>query len=348
MGAASNNISWQSYQQIKAMPEVAWTIPYSLGDGHRGFRVVATDQNFDEHYRFRRDQRVDFDSGGPAVGIWDVVIGSEVQKKLGYALGQSVILSHGVTRTEGIQKHDDKPFHVVGILKPTGTALDQSLYVTLYGMEAIHIDWQSGAAPRKGAEVSAQDIRKEDIQIDAITSFFVRTKSRISTLGLQRAINQFEPEPLLAVIPGVTLSELWRGLSQIDSILKGISALVLLVGLAAMASTILAGLNERRREMAILRSLGAQPQHLALLFIFESGFLTLTGIGLGITLQAVGFSVFAEWMDRQYGFYLSGPAFGPRDLIYLCIILVSGLAMGAVPALRASRLALKDGLAVRN
>ncbi len=110
MGSASNNISMKSYQDIQKNPAVEWTIPYSLGDGHRGFRVVATDQNFYEHYRFRGQEKVEFVSGAPALGIWDVVIGSDVQKKLNYNMGDAVVVAHGVTRSEGIQLHDDKPF----------------------------------------------------------------------------------------------------------------------------------------------------------------------------------------------------------------------------------------------
>ena len=140
MGSATNNISWESYEHIKQNEAVDWTIPYSLGDGHRGFRVVATDENFYEHYRFRGDQKVQFLEGGPAVDIWDVVIGSDVAARLHYRLGQKLVIAHGVTRGEGIQMHDDKPFHVTGIMKPTGTALDQSLYISLFGMEAIHMD----------------------------------------------------------------------------------------------------------------------------------------------------------------------------------------------------------------
>lgn len=347
MGSASNNISWESYQEIKNKPQVEWTIPYSLGDGHRGFRVVATDENFYEHYRFRGDQKVELLEGKSALDVFDVVIGSEVQKKLNYKLGDSVVIAHGVTRGEGIQKHDDKPFKIVGILKGTGTALDQSLYVSLYGMEAIHIDWKSGAAPRPGEEVPANTLTKENIKIGPITSFFLRTKSRIETLRLQREINEYAEEPLLAIIPGAALSDLWRGLSQINLVLKVISFLVLFIGLASMVSTILSGLNERRREMAILRSIGARPFHLTTLLVLESVMLTTLGLIVGSLMQLILFRGVSSWLESEFGFYVSGMIFTNYSLIYLGVIFVAGAFVGFIPALLARKQALKDGLALR-
>lgn len=347
MGSPSNNISWESYQEIKAMPEVAWTIPYSLGDGHKGFRVVATDENFYQHYHYRGNQKVELAEGTPALDIWEVVVGAEAQQKLKYKLGDNVIIAHGVTRGDGIQMHDDKPFTVSGILKPTGTALDQSIYISLYGMEAIHIDWKNGAAPSAKNVIHQNQVNKESIKIGPITSFFLRTNSRIETLKLQRTINNYESEPLLAIIPGATLADLWRGLSHIETILKIISFMVQIVGLAAMISTILAGLNERRREMSILRSIGAGPLNITLLLVFESTLLTLSGILGGILIQTGGFFVLAEWLETQFGFYTSGAMFTQIEIFYLAVILLSGTLVGMIPAIKASRSALKDGLATR-
>lgn len=347
MGSATSNISWNSYQEIKSRSEVAWTIPYSLGDGHRGFRVVGTDENFYKHYRFRQNGAIEFTQGTPALDIWDVVIGSQVQEKLGYKIGDPIVIAHGVTRGEGIQHHDDKPFRVVGILKTTGTAIDQSLYISLYGMEAIHIDWKDGAAPTRENALAQNQITKEQIKIGPITSFFLRTKSRIETLRLQRAINTYEAEPLLAIIPGVTLAELWRGLSQIDLVLKIISWLVLIVGLAAMASTLLAGLNERRREMAILRSLGAGPRQITALLVFESSLLTLIGVGVGVLTNFLSFAVLSKWLESEFGFYVRAQTLASTELAYLGLILSLGMLVGLIPALRAARTALKDGLSIR-
>lgn len=347
MGSATNNISWQTYEEIKKDPAVDWTIPYSLGDGHHGFRVVATDENFYEHYRYRGDGKVELLEGRPALGIWDVVLGSEVAKKLGYHLGQRVVIAHGVTHGEGILLHDDKPFTVSGILKPTGTALDTSLYISLYGMEAVHMDWKNGAAPTKATAIPQDQITKDKIHIGQITAFFLRTKSRIETLSLQRQINDYKEEPLLAIIPGVTLAELWRSLGYIEQALKMISWMVVAVGLVAMLIALLTGLNERRREMAILRSIGAGPSRITALLVFESFLLTSLGIILGIVLELSGFFLLKGWLENTFGLYLVGSVFTSQEIFYIVITLIAGILIGLIPALRASKLALKDGLSVR-
>jgi putative ABC transport system permease protein len=335
MGSPSNNVSWKSFQEIKAKTEIEWTIPYSIGDSHRGFRVVGTDENFYAHYSFHGGQKVLLAEGTTALGIWDAVIGSNVKNKLGYALGEKIVIAHGVTHGEGVLMHDDKPFHVTGVLRPTGTVIDQGIYVSLYGIEAMHL------------KAPATEIKKEDIRIDDITSFFLRLKSRTAILNVQRDINNYPTEPLLAIIPGVALSELWRSLSQIDNILKMISWMVIGVGLAAMLSSLLAGLNERRREMAILRSLGAGPTKIAALMIFESGLLTLIGIALGLGIEISFFFVLQAWLENNFGFYMTGFAITKVEIIYLAVTLICGLLIGLVPALKASNSALKDGLSSR-
>lgn len=347
MGSASNNISRESYQHFQNHPSVEWTIPYSLGDGHRGFRVVATDENFYQHYRFKGDQKVELAEGVAALDIWDVAIGSDVATKLQYHLGDKIIIAHGVTRSEGVQLHSDKPFHVSGILKPTGTALDQSVYISLYGMEAIHLDWKNGAAPDNTHSIPAENISKSNIKLGPITAFFLRTKSRLETLSLQREINTFAEEPLLAIIPGATLAELWRALSQIDNALKVISWMVLAVGIAAMLSSLLSGLNERRREMAILRSLGAKPSQIMMLLVIESSILTAIGIGLGLVTELTAFRLLQTWLENQFGLLLVGPAVTYTEVTYLAVILLIGTLAGLIPATMAARNALKDGLSVK-
>lgn len=347
MGSASNNISRESYDHFTNHPAVAWTIPYSLGDGHKGFRIVATDENFYNHYRFRGQGKIEFKSGKPALDIWEAVIGSEVEKKLKYQLNDKITIAHGVTKGVGLIEHDDKPFTISGILKPTGTAIDQSIYISLYGMEAIHIDWQSGAAPSKDNFVPQYQIKKENLKLGPITSFFIRTKSRIETLSLQREINSYSGEPLLSIIPGATLADLWRGLSQIENILKIISWMVLIVGMASMLSSLLAGLNERRREMAILRALGAGPFKITLLLVFESTILTTLGICIAFLIQYFSFQFLAAWLEGEFGFYMTGNWITQTELLYLFVTFILGMLTGFIPALKATRNALKDGLIVK-
>ncbi|WP_413575323.1 ABC transporter permease [Bdellovibrio sp. HCB290] len=345
MGTPTQNVSFESYQDLQKHPEVAWTIPYSLGDSHRGFRVVGTNGDFFKHYHFRGDQKVTLQSGKVIDGLWDVVVGSEVAHQLGYHLGDSIVISHGVTKGEAVVKHDRRPFKISGIMASTGTPLDRSVYVSLEGMEALHMDWQDGAVPSK--ETPASQIKKENIKVDNITAFFVGAKSRISTLKLQREINEYKKEPLLAIIPGATLSELWNGLSYVENVLRIISWMVLAVGFMGMLIALTTTLNERRREMAILRAVGARPGQIVGLLVFESAVLTITGVVSGVIISLALTESLKPWLQNSFGLYLEGSAITAEELVYIFMAIFAGIVIGLIPALRAQKQALKDGLSVR-
>lgn len=347
LGQATNNVSIESYNEIKSRPEVDWTIPYSLGDGHRGFRVVATNEDFFKHYQFRKKEKISFSQGKEFVGYFDVVIGSDVAESLHYEINSKVIVAHGSTTGDAIQAHDDKPFHIVGILKPTGTSIDRALYISLEAMEAIHLDWQSGSAPQIGQQINPDSIRPDMVKPRTITSFFLRTKNRIETLKLQRQINEYKSEPLLAVIPGVVLSELWQTLSSVEKVLKAISFLVMLVGLMSMLIALMTSLNERRREMAILRVLGASLKHILGLIVLETFVLTLLAVALACVLKILTEFILGPWLQVKYGLYLEAPLFSLTEFLYIGIMLVLGVAISLIPAFSAMKSALKDGLSVK-
>ena len=346
MGEATNNIDWKSYSKFRDHPATAWTIPISLGDSFAGYRVVATDGNFYEHYRFRGDQALTLGSGRAASDVFDVVLGSEVARKLKLSVDAPVVISHGMSTS--LYRHQDKPFHVVGTLKPTGTPIDRALYITLEGMEALHMDWKNGAPPLPGMSVRPDEIRKKNvIKVGQITSFLLRTKNRIATLRLQREINFFEGEPLMSIIPGVALSRLWDTLSVADIALRAVSGCVALVSLLGMLIVLYASLNERRREMAILRALGLQPARLLFLMLMESGLLVLLGMMLGAgSLYGLLF-VLQPWLVERFGLFVPIQGLSLAEWGYLGVLLLASLLLGCIPAVAAYRRSLSDGLSVR-
>ena len=346
MGDATNNIRYSSYLKIKDRPDVEWTIPYSLGDSHRGFRVVATNEDFYRHYHYRRDQGIRLLQGKPAAGVFDVVLGSDVAQQLGYRLGEKITLSHGVSDGGGVE-HDDKPFAVTGVLDRTATPIDRSLYITLEGMEAIHIDWKSGAPPIRGTETSAAALEKQKIEITQITAFLLRTKTRIQAVYLQREIDNFEPEPLLAIIPGVALSQLWQGIGFAEDGLRLVSAFVVLSGLLGMLIALYTSLNERRREMAILRAVGAGPGTILMLLMMESTLLTVLGLVSGTALVYAVLWSSRPWIEHEFGLYLPVHPLSGLEWAYLGIVLGVGFLIGLVPAWKAYRNAVADGLTIR-
>ncbi|WXL26520.1 ABC transporter permease [Ectopseudomonas mendocina] len=347
IGNATNNIRWDSYQQIASHPQVKWAIPISLGDSHRGYRVMGTSSDYFEHYRYARSQPLQLKEGRPfAEDPFEVVLGAEVAQALNYHLGSELVLAHGVA-TVSLVKHDDKPFTVVGILERTGTPVDRTLHISLAGMEALHIDWQNGMPARGAARVSADQARHMDLEPKQITAMMLGLKSKIATFTLQRQINEFRGEPLLAILPGVALQELWSLMGTAEQALFVISLFVVLTGLIGMLTAILTSLNERRREMAILRSVGARPWHIASLLIVEAFALALAGVVLGCALLYLGIAGAQSFVQSNYGLYLPLSLPTPYEWTLLGAILLAALLMGVLPAWRAYRQSLADGLSIR-
>ncbi len=346
IGNATNNISWESYKDIASGKNIKWTIPISLGDSHKGFRVMGTTQDYFEHYRYGNKMALSFKQGKQFQHVYDAVLGHQVAKELGYEIGQKIVLSHGLGKVS-FSKHDDKPFEIVGILEPTGTPIDRTIHISLAGIEAIHIDWQHGAKI-PGLSISAEDALKQDLTPKAITAVFVGLKSKVATFSLQRKINNYRQEPLIAIIPGIALVQLWQILSVIENLLLVISAFVVLTGLTGMITTLLAGLNERRREMAILRSVGAKPFYIFLLLMTESVLLTVIGCLLGIAIMFFILTILKPILITQYGLFIGINPINSYILIIIALVIALSAILGLIPSLIAFRRSLKDGLSIRN
>lgn len=340
IGTGSNDISYESYEHFKNHPAVKWTIPFSLGDSFHGYRVVATDDNFYNHYQYRGGHSIQIAQGVRADGIFDAVLGSDVAKNLGYSVGQKIVLTHGIEGS--FLEHKENPYTVVGILAPTSTPVDHAIYITLYGEEAMHLGWQHGAPPLES--VPASQIRKEDLHITQISTFLLATKSRISTLLLQREINTYKGEPLTAIIPALALEDLWGVLNYADVALSLVSAAVLVVGLLAMLTAIYTTLNERRHEIAIFRSIGLHRRQIFGLFVLESTFVSAAGVLSGVSAVYLLLFLLHGTIEQRFGIPLAVVGLSSRVELYIFLIILAGAFIGLIPGVRAYRNALVDGL----
>ena len=366
IGDATNNIRYASYEELAALPQVKWAIPISLGDSHQGYRVLGTTAAYFEHFRYGRQQALAFAAGTRFDGLQEVVLGYEVARRLGYDLGDSVVVAHGGGRHD-IMKHDDAPFRVVGILAPTGTPVDRTLHVSLESIEAIHADWQSGVriprrAPTDGTdEHTAHDHDSHNHDSadhdshdahppkppQTLSAVFLGLNNRAAAFRLQRQINEYAGEPLLAILPAMTLSQLWSLTGVAESALLLVAACVVVAGLLGMLSALVTSLNERRREMAILRALGARPWQVGALLLLESASLALAGTLLGALAVTALLVALAPWLASSYGLFLQPLAFSVREAGLLGLVLAGGVVAGLVPALLAYHRSLADGLTLR-
>jgi len=345
IGNATNNISWKSYQAIAGRPDVKWTVPLSLGDSHRGYRVMGTTADYFTHYRYARKQTLTFAAGEAFDDVFDAVLGAEAAATLGYAVGDKIVVAHGLG-VGGFSDHDDKPFTVSGILDRTGTPVDRTVHVSLAGIEAIHVDWKGGSRV-PGMTVSADEVRDMDLTPRSITAFLVGLKSRLGAFQALRDINAYRGEPLLAILPGVALQELWNMMGTAEAALAVVALFVVVGGLIGMLTMLLASLNERRREMAILRAVGARPAHVFAMFVSEALLITATGCVAGLGLLYLGVLAGQPIIEAQYGIYLPINPPTVREWTILSIILGAGTIAGFLPAFLAYRNSVADGLTVR-
>ena len=341
IGHTNNGVSWQSYQYITKQRGVKWSIPISLGDSHKGQAVLGTTLDYFKHYRFAKKQPLAFTQGQAFSSINEVVIGSEVASKLAYKIGDEIVISHGMGNTS-FHHHDDNPFKVVGILKPTGTPVDKTLHVPLAAIELIH-----GGGHHDHDDHHDHSSHALVGHPKQITAFLMGFDSPLYTLQIRRNINQFKPEPLLAIMPTVTLKELWEMLAIIEKILLLFSFVVVIISLLGMLTTLLANLNQRRRELAILRSVGARPWQLFSLISIESLLTTFLGCLVGCTLFYALMGTTAGYLQSQAGVSINISMLSDYELTLIGVIMAAGFIIGLIPATRAYFYSLSDGMSIK-
>ncbi len=346
LGNATAEMTWPTYEEIAARSDVAWTVPISLGDSHRGFRVLGTNNAYFEHYKYGGNNALTLSKGERFDDIFEAVIGAKVARDLGYDLGSEIVLTHGLG-AGGLSDHDKRPFIVTGILEPTGTPVDQTIHISLQSMTAIHVGWESGTRNPLADTITEDMIRNFDLTPKTITAVFLGLERRGTILTTQRALNTKGGEPLLAIIPGVALAELWQVTGVVERALIAVSVFVIAVGLVSVLTSILTSLNERRREMSILRATGARPGHIFFLMVAEAGLVGLIGSAVGVVLVQAGLALAGPVLSNAYGVSLAGLGLSPIDGWTVLAVTFASLLIGTIPAVTALRRSLADGLTVK-
>jgi len=336
-------MTWESYQDIAGRDDVDWIVPISLGDSHRQFRVMGTTADFFERYKYRSGRSLSVRDGVVMDDLFDTTIGADVAETLGYSVGDPIVVSHGLA---SFADHEDQPFRISGILEKTGTPVDRTVIVSLEAIEAIHVDWQSGAQI-PGQSTPPEVIRQMDLQPAAITAALVGVKGRFQVFSLQRAVNEYPQEPLLAILPGVALQELWQIVGIAETALIAVSGMVIVTALIGMMATIFSSLNERRREMAIFRAMGARPRVIFALLILEAALMAAIGAVLGFVLLYLALFIAQPMIDNAFGLWIPIDAPTKREGWVLIGVILAGAIVSLIPALRAYRMSLADGMTVK-
>ncbi len=341
VGSATNNIRWESFKEISKNPNIDWIVPISLGDSHKQYRVMGTKKIYFEKFSYRKNKKIEFAEGNEFYGLFDVVIGSDVAKNLNYKLKDRVVIAHGVS---SLSLHVEFPFQISGILKKTGTSVDKLILVSLEALEAIHQDWQSGTKIPNKKNSSPKEFKKADLEPKEITSAIIKVKSPIKIFQLQREINSYKSEPLQAIIPGIVLSKLWEIVSFTEKIMLIISSMVIISSFVGMTAILYSTLNSRRKEMALLRIVGASPRIIFILLLTEAVMICFVSILLAVLVTQILSFVFYPILDYKFGIFLEYKFLNKNDLLFLLLILFSSVLVSIFPSIQAYKNSINDGI----
>jgi len=369
LGRPTRNIDAQVLDQVQNLPMVDWVIPLQLGDSYRGFAVWGTSpllftrmKTQGQPLRFALGRSFDdaATADDPRRAVYEVVLGAQVAERFGHTLGDRLVVTHGAGNALD-QDHADQPFTVVGILAPTGAPIDRAVVISVQGFEALHQGWGQGAfsgfrpgmalgTGRAGASSGATGpglpnaVDLSDLRPQSYTALLVGLTSRLQIFQAREAIEALPGPALMAVMPGVTLDELWQSIALIENTLTILTAMVALTGLLSIAAVLMVSMSGRRRELAVLRALGMSPRGLMGLALAESFWVGLAGIALGLVLHQLGLWLLADWLRLQFGLSLQLGVPALTSWALLLGLLLAAVLAGLFPAVRAYRLSLADGL----
>jgi putative ABC transport system permease protein len=328
------NMSWDSVMAIKANKNVDWLVPISLGDSHKHFPVLGTNNAYFNHYRYGNKINLKLD-GRPFKRPFEAVIGSQVAKKLNYSLGQKIHLSHGISQGN-LPIHAHHSFQITGILKPTGTPVDKTIHVPQEGITAIHLNWSQ-------QKTKALNIDELDLTPSSVTSCLVGLKSKFSIFSFQQTITQWKKEPLMAIIPGVTLAQLWRNMSTIDTAFLIVTIGVTLIAFIGLLLGLFLSLQQRNNELAILRLMGAHPRQLSIMLLLESTIITMLSVLFGgILTRLIGWFMH-PMLEERLGLILNTHAITSTEIYFSLSVVGCGIFIGLIPAVFAYKKGKKKG-----
>ena len=332
MGNPTNNIKYESFLMLQQHEVVEWAIPLSLGDSHRGFRVMGTNGSYFTHYKYGNNQNLRFKEGREFDGLFDAVIGADVAKTLGYQVNDKIVIAHGIGSTS-FTHHEQAPFVVSGILLPTGSPVDKTVHISLEAIEAVHL-------PPSTMQTVLNNPKNAALRPESITSVMLGLTNKFAIFRMQRELNNYSNDRLMAILPGVAMAELWSLMSTVENLLRAIAALVLISSLFGLATMLLASMNERQGEIAVLRVLGAGPFTLLLLILFESLILICISIAMAISGLKVMLVILDGWMVSEFGLFLSHNLLSSEIVSLIGLVILATMIVSLYPGIEAYKKAL--------
>lgn len=326
--ASPGNIGWSDYEALRRHPLVKSALPIAVGDNYRGYRLAGTLGEGLEQLELQGGERLRVAAGG---AFWsgaeahEAVVGSFVAERLGLGVGDHFHPSHGLEHSEADEHEHEEEYTVVGVLEPTGSPMDRVIWIPLAGLQRM-----SGHDPKAANEISA---------------VLVQLRTPAAGLMLDQLYNRQGNRLTFAYPVGAVVAELFAKIAWFDRVLALIAYVVALVAGASVLASIYNSMSARRRDLAILRALGAHRRTIFGAVFAEAAAIGAMGALLGVGVGVFLFAVVASIVRAQTGVILSlSPADPTLWQVPLAMVLLAA-AGGVVPAIKAYRVPVAESLA---
>lgn len=354
LGTPVGNFPLEVYEKLSKDRRVKFMLPMVFGDNVGGFKVIGTNPDLFTRFEYKKDQKIELNSGKGFTQNHEIVLGAIVAQTLNLKVGDSVSVRHGL-QEQAPGAHDHGKMVVVGILQPTRTAIDKGVYCTMYTVWDVHYheykEAQEAAEavmnaeqkPSAGSTAQHEEQHKEQgehgheipAEFTSITSVAVKLKSPVFFEAFTRSVN--EGTSAQAAMPIREIMGLFEIVGSINGLLLGISYLVIIIGAISIFVALYNSLAERRREIAILRSLGARRGTIFALIISEA--VVIGGLGgiMGIILARSGLYLGKTTLTQQIGGNLEFAALYGFDALLIAGVIMLSASVSLLPAIKAYR-----------
>jgi putative ABC transport system permease protein len=321
--ASPGNLPWQDFLDVQKNPAVALAVPIAVGDNYQGYRLVGTTTNLFTNVEYAPDKRYKMTKGEPfAAGYAEAVVGSFVAQRLGLKVGDKFHPYHGLIFDEK-QQHAEE-YVVVGVLEPSNTPADRVIWIPLEGIQNMQ-----GHDAKSANDISA---------------VLVKLKSPIAGKQLEMMYNKQGNRLTLAWPIAQIMAQLFDKIAWFDRVLALVAYLVAIVATGSVLASIYNSMNERRRDIAIMRALGARSHTIFCAVVLEAAAIAVIGMALAFAVYGVILGIAAKVIREQTGVVLDPLAFNPM-MLWAPVIMIGLSALGGIiPALKAYRTNVADNL----
>jgi len=324
--ASPANIEWSDYEEISRHPSIAVAVPIAMGDNYRGFRVVGTVPDFFTRTEFAPSRKYRVRAGGRLFDptLREAVAGSFAAQKLKLGPGGRLRPYHGLNFDPNQQQHEEE-YVVVGVLEPSNTPADRVIWIPLEGVQKM-----GGHSEKAAAEVSA---------------VLLKLRTPVAGRNLDMLYNKQGSRLTFAWPIGATVAELLNRFDWMEVVLRQLTYLIAIISGLSILATMYNSMSARRRQLAIMRALGARRMTVFRSIVMEAAAIGAIGIVVGSVIYFVITSAAANVVRNQTGIVLWPFAWHPIFCFGALGLLALSAVAGVVPALQAYRTDVAAGLA---